>query len=95
MVILSAYLIKKKRQQLHEHGSKRTSGQLMNRRPFEDDWQRLRQCGWTFGEIRRDSRWLVAGSDGQNLIQVSATAQSTAWRLAIAQAESICKIPGA
>jgi hypothetical protein len=43
---------------------------------------RLHRAGWSIGEVGTSSGWLVAGTNGENVIDATATTQAEVWRLA-------------
>jgi hypothetical protein len=49
---------------------------------------RLRQAGWSIGEIRGISGlWFVTGTNGESLIRAEGASQAEAWYLATLQSE--------
>ncbi len=51
---------------------------------------RLRRAGWNLGEVgTAGGRWLVAGTNGENLLKVEGATPAEAWRRACQAAEGV------
>ena len=55
----------------------------------EDRLGQLTRAGWSIGEVRHGNRWLVTGSNGENLIHASGTTAEEAWQVASQQAAAV------
>ena len=51
--------------------------------------RRLHAAGWTIGEVATQCRWLVTGSNGENVIHAVSVSQAAAWQLALEQAACV------
>jgi hypothetical protein len=55
----------------------------------DESCARLRQAGWSIGEIRGCSgRWFASGTNGENVIRAEGQSQAEAWYRATWQAEA-------
>jgi hypothetical protein len=50
---------------------------------------RLRRAGWSVGEVAQGPLWLVTGTNGENMLNASATTQAGAWWAACVQAREV------
>jgi hypothetical protein len=54
---------------------------------------RLHAAGWSAGEVRvlapHGPRWLVTGTNGENVIRAEGATQAEAWHRACGQAEAV------
>jgi hypothetical protein len=62
----------------------------MSNYPSSDEsLARLRQAGWSIGELRGISGlWFVTGTNGENVIRAEGQSQAEAWYRATLQAEA-------
>jgi hypothetical protein len=58
--------------------------------PVVDEcYARLHRAGWSVEDAAAGGRWLVTGTNGENLIRAVARTQTEAWRLAVEQAAAV------
>jgi hypothetical protein len=53
----------------------------------EECLKMLHKAGWSIGEVRCGSRWLVSGTNGKQVLQVEGASQDQAWYEAVKLAE--------
>jgi len=65
----------------------------MNRLPADDEaeqiYNRLHRAGWSIGEVKHGSQYLVTGTKSENRIHASGDFRVDAWRLALEQAKAV------
>jgi hypothetical protein len=49
----------------------------------------LRRAGWSVGEIASATRWMVTGTNGDNLLHAESSTQGEAWNRACEQARAL------
>jgi hypothetical protein len=57
--------------------------------PVDESLDRLRRAGWSVGDYGTATRWVVSGSNGENLICAEAAARAEAWWRACEQAAAV------
>jgi hypothetical protein len=67
---------------------------VSNSPSVDECFARLRRAGWSAGDIATGSRWLVIGSNGENLIQAKAPSQAEAWWRVCEQARALGMLAG-
>jgi hypothetical protein len=55
----------------------------------DESFARLRQAGWSIGEIGAGGVWIVTRTNGENRIHAEGQSQAEAWYLATLQAEAV------
>jgi hypothetical protein len=55
----------------------------------DESRDRLHRAGWSVGEIASAAGWLVAGTNGENLLDARGRTQSEAWWRACEQARAV------
>jgi hypothetical protein len=55
----------------------------------DESLDRLRRAGWSVGEAGSATRWVVTGTNGENMIQAEGCTQAEAWWLACQQARAV------
>jgi hypothetical protein len=75
---------------IRREGAKLPEGAPMPDYPSSDEsFARLRQAGWSVGEIRGCSGlWYVSGTNGENVIGAEGRCQAEAWYRAALQAKA-------
>jgi hypothetical protein len=54
--------------------------------PVDESLDRLRRAGWSVGDYRTATPWVVSGSNGENLLYAEGCSRAEAWHLACEQA---------
>ena len=57
--------------------------------PVDESAVRLKRSGWSMGDVRTSTGWLVSGTNGENVIEARAATQAEAWHQACLQAEAV------
>jgi hypothetical protein len=58
----------------------------------DESFARLRCAGWSIGDIATASRWIVSGTNGENVIRAEGQSQAEAWYRATLQAEVVAML---
>jgi hypothetical protein len=55
----------------------------------DESFARLHRAGWSIGDIAAAHRWIVSGTNGENVIHAEGESQAEAWYRATLQAEAV------
>jgi hypothetical protein len=51
--------------------------------PVEESLDRLRRAGWSVGDVGTATRWIVSGTNGENVLVAEAGDRAEAWHRAV------------
>ncbi len=57
--------------------------------PVDESLGRLRRAGWSVGDVGTATRWVVSGTNGENLVHTEASGRAEAWHRASEQAAAV------
>jgi hypothetical protein len=55
----------------------------------DESIDRLHRAGWSIGDVGTATRWLVSGTNGENLIRAEGKSRAEAWWRACEQAAAV------
>jgi hypothetical protein len=55
----------------------------------DESFARLHAAGWSVGEVRAGSSWIVSGTNGENVLRAERATSAEAWHCACEQAEAM------
>jgi hypothetical protein len=55
----------------------------------DESLDRLRRAGWSVGDVGTATRWLVSGTNGENVLFAEGRSRAEAWHRACEQAAAV------